>query len=54
MLIAGRTVAGLGGSGLRTGALTIVSSSIPLEERPRESGPLLVGALTGFSTPGLT
>lgn len=36
MLIAGRTIAGLGGSGLRNGALTIMSESIPLEQRPRE------------------
>lgn len=35
MLIAGRTIAGLGGSGLRNGALTILSESIPLPERPR-------------------
>lgn len=36
MLIAGRTIAGLGGSGLRNGALTIVSESIPWEQRPRK------------------
>lgn len=36
MLIAGRTIAGLGGSGLRNGALTIMSESIPLKERPRK------------------
>lgn len=36
MLIAGRAVAGLGGAGLRNGALTIMSETIPLQERPRE------------------
>ncbi|KUL83693.1 hypothetical protein ZTR_07474 [Talaromyces verruculosus] len=59
MLIAGRTIAGLGGSGLRNGALTIMSESIPLEERPpyfgvcmgiamlgAVAGPLIGGAFT--------
>lgn len=33
MLIIGRTVAGIGGSGLSTGGLTILSACLPLEKR---------------------
>ncbi|OKL56681.1 hypothetical protein UA08_08251 [Talaromyces atroroseus] len=47
MLIAGRTVAGLGGSGLRNGALTIMSASIPLEERPPHFGAAMGIAMLG-------
>lgn len=36
MLIIGRTVAGLGGSGLGNGALNIITESIPLHKRPRK------------------
>uniref|UniRef100_A0A093URC9 Putative HC-toxin efflux carrier TOXA n=1 Tax=Talaromyces marneffei PM1 TaxID=1077442 RepID=A0A093URC9_TALMA len=59
MLIAGRAVAGLGGAGLRNGALTIMSETIPLQERPpyfgvamgvsmlgAVAGPLIGGAFT--------
>ena len=33
MLIVGRAVAGLGGSGIQNGALTIISACVPLEKR---------------------
>ena len=33
-LICGRAVAGLGGSGLVNGALTIIAASAPIEKRP--------------------
>jgi MFS family permease len=33
MLIVGRSVAGLGGSGLTNGALTIIGACVPLEKR---------------------
>lgn len=50
MLIAGRTVAGLGASGLFNGALTILSASVPLQKRPA-----IMGALMGckWIIPGL-
>ncbi|KAH8645748.1 major facilitator superfamily-domain-containing protein [Xylariales sp. PMI_506] len=51
MLIAGRTIAGLGCSGLRNGALTITAKSIPLKERPLHFGIMmgisLLGAVAG-------
>jgi MFS family permease len=34
MLIIGRAVAGLGGSGLISGALTIIAAALPLHKRP--------------------
>lgn len=34
MLIVGRAVAGLGGSGIINGALTIIAACIPLDKRP--------------------
>lgn len=40
MLIIGRSVAGLGASGLTNGALTIVSACVPLEKRARKSAPI--------------
>ena len=36
MLIIGRAVAGLGASGLVNGAITIISSAVPRERRPRK------------------
>lgn len=33
MLIVGRAIAGLGGSGLQNGALTIISACVPLQKR---------------------
>lgn len=38
MLIAGRTVAGAGASGLFNGALTIISALVPLQKRPALTG----------------
>lgn len=34
MLIVGRAVAGMGGSGIINGALTIISACVPLVKRP--------------------
>jgi MFS family permease len=34
MLIIGRAVAGVGGSGLVNGALTIIAASLPIHKRP--------------------
>ncbi|KAK2596074.1 hypothetical protein N8I77_013581 [Diaporthe amygdali] len=63
MLIGGRTVAGLGASGLFNGALTIIAALVPLRRRPAITGllmgigqlgliggPLIGGALTQYST----
>ncbi|QDS74138.1 hypothetical protein FKW77_001124 [Venturia effusa] len=63
MLIVGRAVAGLGGSGLVNGALTIVAASIPMHKRPAMigiimsfsqigivSGPLVGGVLTQYAS----
>lgn len=37
MLIGGRTIAGLGASGLVNGGMTVISGSAPLQKRPRKS-----------------
>ncbi|KAK0716265.1 major facilitator superfamily-domain-containing protein [Lasiosphaeris hirsuta] len=63
MLIGGRAIAGIGTSGLQNGGLTIISNSVPLEQRPAligilmgisqlgiVSGPLMGGAITQYST----
>jgi MFS family permease len=63
MLIVGRAVAGMGGSGLINGALTIITASVPLRKRPlllgslmsvaqigTVLGPLIGGALTQYTT----
>ncbi|ELR03674.1 hypothetical protein GMDG_06317 [Pseudogymnoascus destructans 20631-21] len=63
MLIVGRAIAGLGGSGLMNGILTILSSILPPERLPRvmglnvslgqvgmACGPLIGGALTQYAT----
>ncbi|KAH8799180.1 major facilitator superfamily domain-containing protein [Xylogone sp. PMI_703] len=63
MLIVGRAVAGLGASGLFSGALTIIAHTVPLETRPifigivasssqiaNVLGPLVGGALTQHTT----
>jgi MFS family permease len=34
MLIIGRAVAGLGGSGVRNGGLTIIAAAAPIHKRP--------------------
>jgi MFS family permease len=63
MLIIGRAVAGMGGSGLTNGVLTIIGAAVPIEKRPAMQGivisisqigviiaPLLGGALTQYAT----
>ncbi|KAK3311952.1 putative efflux pump antibiotic resistance protein [Apodospora peruviana] len=63
MLIAGRSLAGVGTSGLQNGAITMVSYAVPLQKRPLIIGvimgigqlgillgPLLGGAITQYST----
>lgn len=37
MLIIGRAIAGMGGSGLSSGAISIIAASAPLAKRPGES-----------------
>ncbi|OBR06534.1 Efflux pump [Colletotrichum higginsianum IMI 349063] len=44
-LIVGRAVAGIGGSGIMNGALTIVSASSPIDKQPRFYVNLPIGAL---------
>ncbi|KAF8852801.1 efflux pump [Acephala macrosclerotiorum] len=48
MLIVGRVVAGMGGSGLTNGALTIISAAAPMHKQP-----LLVGIMFGISQIGI-
>ncbi|KAF4636816.1 hypothetical protein G7Y89_g1264 [Cudoniella acicularis] len=63
MLIVGRAVAGMGGSGLINGALTIIAACVPLEKRAVHMGilmafaqlgvlfgPLIGGAFTQYTT----
>ncbi|KAM5448316.1 hypothetical protein MaudCBS49596_005404 [Microsporum audouinii] len=63
MLIVGRAVAGFGASGIINGAITIISSCAPLEQRPTligltmglnqlglVAGPLVGGAFTSYTT----
>ncbi|KAK9426574.1 putative Major facilitator superfamily domain-containing protein [Seiridium unicorne] len=63
MLIGGRAIAGLGGSGLMNGGMTIIAGAVPLEKRPLYTGlligigqlgiicgPLIGGALTQYTT----
>ncbi|KAK9772113.1 hypothetical protein SCAR479_11276 [Seiridium cardinale] len=63
MFIGGRAIAGIGGSGLINGGLTIISGTVPVERRALFtsimmgfgqlgliSGPLIGGALTEYST----
>ncbi|KAF0326960.1 MFS multidrug transporter [Colletotrichum asianum] len=47
MLIIGRTIAGLGASGIINGSFTIISASVPLEKRPP-----FIGACMGISQLG--
>ena len=47
-LIIGRAVAGVGSSGLFSGALVILAFSVPLEKRPLYSG--LIGAMYGIAS----
>ena len=48
MLIVGRAIAGAGGSGLISGALTIIASCLPLDKRA-----VWTGVLIGFSQMGV-
>ncbi|KAH7143861.1 major facilitator superfamily domain-containing protein [Dactylonectria macrodidyma] len=48
MLIIGRTVAGMGASGIQNGAFTIIAASTPLEKRPALVGVLMAGAQLGL------
>ena len=48
MLIIGRAVAGMGGSGIQNGAVTIISLAAPMERRP-----MLMGVVIGFAQLGL-
>ncbi|KAL2059767.1 hypothetical protein VTL71DRAFT_10151 [Oculimacula yallundae] len=63
MFIIGRTIAGIGGAGLSTGGLTILSACVPLEKRATYmgfmmsvgllgtvAGPVLGGFLTQYTT----
>ncbi|KAI1499758.1 putative MFS multidrug transporter [Biscogniauxia marginata] len=55
MFILGRAVAGIGGSGLQNGALSVIAGAVPLEKRPVGQlglvvGPLIGGALTEYTT----
>ncbi|KAE8420989.1 major facilitator superfamily domain-containing protein [Aspergillus pseudocaelatus] len=63
MLIVGRAIAGMGGSGILNGAFTIVSGCVPMSKRPTmiglvmgvsqvglAAGPLIGGALTEYTS----
>jgi MFS family permease len=63
MFIAGRVIAGIGSSGLQSGAFTIISDAAPLEKQPflmgvtmaliqlaTAVGPLVGGAVTQYAT----
>ncbi|KAJ5378910.1 major facilitator superfamily-domain-containing protein [Penicillium cosmopolitanum] len=63
MLIVGRAIAGIGGSGILNGAFTIIAACVPLSRRPTfiglvmgvsqvglSAGPLIGGALTEYTT----
>lgn len=46
MLIVGRAVAGMGGSGILNGAFTIVSGCVPMSRRPTKIGLVMGGKLS--------
>ncbi|KAF4979889.1 hypothetical protein FZEAL_4000 [Fusarium zealandicum] len=48
VLIIGRTISGIGASGIQNGALTIVAASVPLHKRPSLVGILMGGAQLGL------
>ncbi|KAH6658391.1 major facilitator superfamily domain-containing protein [Truncatella angustata] len=63
LLIGGRAIAGVGGSGLMNGGMTIIAGAVPLQKRPLYTGilmgfaqlglicgPLIGGALTQYAT----
>ncbi|KAJ4314850.1 hypothetical protein N0V84_008681 [Fusarium piperis] len=47
-LIMGRTIAGIGSSGIQNGALTMIAASVPLHKRPALVGILMAGAQLGL------
>ena len=47
-LIAGRAIAGVGGSGIFSGALIIIAKSVPLAKRPAFTG--VIGAVWGVAS----
>lgn len=47
-LILGRAIAGIGAAGLFSGAILIISHSVPLEKRPMYTG--LVGGMYGIAS----
>lgn len=63
MLILGRAIAGMGGSGIQNGGFTMIAAAAPMDKRPAllgmvmggcqiglVAGPLIGGALTEFAT----
>lgn len=44
MIIIGRSVAGLGGSGLMNGAFTIIAACVPMSKRPALTG-IVMGSM---------
>lgn len=48
MLIIGRAVAGIGGSGIQNGAFNMIAASVPMEKRPALMGVLMGGAQLGL------
>lgn len=44
----GRTIAGIGSSGIQNGALTMIAASVPLHKRPALVGILMAGAQLGL------
>lgn len=63
ILIVGRSISGIGGSGIVTGAFTITAVTVPAEKRPmltgiamsclaigQAMGPLIGGSLSGYAS----
>jgi predicted MFS family arabinose efflux permease len=50
MLIIGRAIAGIGGSGILNGAFTIVSGCVPMSKRPTIIGIVMGGKWSPFVT----
>lgn len=48
VLIVGRAIAGIGGSGIFSGALIIIAKSVPLAKRPAFTG--VIGAVWGIAS----
>lgn len=48
ILIVGRAIAGIGGSGIFSGALIIIAKSVPLAKRPAFTG--VIGAVWGIAS----